>query len=404
MSWDSKKRKKPTEAIGRYVGIDLGEHAPGASLIADSSGPNVLHKLFHRSQAAHRDWFRAEAELLRRQTERLSRLAPPADPPAGPPTARNEPNHTPIPEPDPAPRARGTRSLCGSATQPRPMAHGPWPPGPRERSEPFSRDFRPAPATIHPMRYIFLALSLAATATAVTPSYSAAGIVNAANGAPGPFAPNAILSLYGSGLALASQALTPDDIQGGSLPTALGYTQVFVDNYPVPLFYVSDGQINFLVPSNQSTGNATVRVAMQGNSGPVVTVTIADAAPALFSTPSGYAIATHADNSLITPDAPAHAGEIVVVYCTGLGKTQPNPDTGEIAPSAAQIVALASLTVSLGGNPLDADLIKYAGLTPGSAGLYQINLALPASPGTDPEIRLAIAGQTTPPGLKLACQ
>jgi uncharacterized protein (TIGR03437 family) len=53
---------------------------------------------------------------------------------------------------------------------------------------------------------------------------------------------------------------------------------------------------------------------------------------------------------------------------------------------------------------LSADRIKYAGVTPGYAGLYQINLALPDSPGQDPEIRVAIGDQSTPSGLKLACQ
>src|SRR5208283_4575456 len=92
-----------------------------------------------------------------------------------------------------------------------------------------------------------------------------------------------------------------------------------------PLFYVSAGQINFLVPGTQSTGDMIVQVVMDGNAGPVVTVTIVDAAPALFSTPDGYAIATHADNSPITPDVPAHSDEIIVLYATGLGKAAPNP-------------------------------------------------------------------------------
>jgi uncharacterized protein (TIGR03437 family) len=249
---------------------------------------------------------------------------------------------------------------------------------------------------------VVLSVVLGASAAGGAPSYTAASIVNAGNYAPGPFAPNSILTIFGSGLARSSQVLTAGDIQGGILPTELNYTRVYVDNYPAPLFYVSDGQINFLVPGNQSTGDARIRVAMQGNAGPEVTVTIAAAAPALFTTPAGLAIATHADNSLITADAPTRANEIIVVYATGLGKTAPNPATGAIPQYAAQILALADLKVSVGGAVLSADRIKYAGLTPGSAGLYQINLAVPDSSGTDPEIRVAIGGQSSAPGLKLA--
>src|SRR5258706_12639641 len=47
---------------------------------------------------------------------------------------------------------------------------------------------------------------LSGTAWANIPSYSAAGIVNASNYAPGPFAPNSIVSIFGTNLALSTQA------------------------------------------------------------------------------------------------------------------------------------------------------------------------------------------------------
>jgi uncharacterized protein (TIGR03437 family) len=243
---------------------------------------------------------------------------------------------------------------------------------------------------------------LCGLARGAAPSYSTAGIVNSGNFAPGPFAPNSIVTIFGSGLARSSQQLTANDIAGGYLPTELNYTQVFVDNFPVPLFYVSDSQINFLVPSTQAVGATKIRVASEGNTGPEVMVTVVDSAPALFTMAGGYAIATHVDNSLVSPDAPAHAGEIIIVYATGLGKTIPNPATGEIPQTAAPIMALSALQVSLAGVVVDVGLIKYAGVSPASAGLYQINLEVPGNPGTDPEVRVTIAGQSSPAGLKLA--
>jgi uncharacterized protein (TIGR03437 family) len=66
------------------------------------------------------------------------------------------------------------------------------------------------------------------------------------------------------------------------------------------------------------------------------------------------------------------------------------------------MVRTGDLKVVLGGAVLDWWRIKYAGLTPGSAGLYQINLLLPDNPGTDPEIRVTVGDQTAPAGLKLA--
>ena len=250
--------------------------------------------------------------------------------------------------------------------------------------------------------WLVFALLLANTAWGQAPVYSAAGMVNGPNYAPGPFAPNSIVSIFGSGLARSSQGVTAGDIVNNTPPTELNGTHVYVDGWPAPLLYVSDGQVNFLVPGNQLDGDVKIRVVREGLTGPEVTVTLVDAAPALFQTAAGYAIAAHLDNSLIAPGSPAQAGEIIVVYACGLGRTLPNPAPGAIPQSAAVIQRLSDLKVYLGGAAIDAASILYAGLTPGSAGLYQINLVLPDNPGTDPEIRVAIADQSSPAGLKLA--
>lgn len=247
-----------------------------------------------------------------------------------------------------------------------------------------------------------LAALFCGVARGAAPSYSAAGIVNSSNFAAGPFAPNSIVTIFGSGLSRSTQQLSSGDISGGFLPVELNFTRVYVDNFPSPLFYVSDSQINFLVPGNQALGPAKIRVVTEGFTGPEVTITVVAAAPALFAMADGYAISTHVDNSLVNSDSPSHAGEIIVVYATGLGKTTPNPQTGELPKYAAPIVNLSTLQVSVGGQVLDTGLIKYAGLTPASAGLYQLNIELPSNSGIDPELRVTLAGQSSPAGLKLA--
>jgi uncharacterized protein (TIGR03437 family) len=229
-------------------------------------------------------------------------------------------------------------------------------------------------------------------------------MVNAPNYAPGPFAPNSVATIFGSGLARSSQGLTADVILNNTLPKELNSTRVYVLDEPAPLLYVSDGQVNFLVPGDQLDGDVKIRVVREGVTGPEITVTLVDAAPALFQSAAGYAIAAHLDNSVIAPGSPAQAGEIIVVYACGLGVTQPNPAPGVIPQSAAVIQRLSDLKVYLGGTAIDPASILYAGLTPGSPGLYQINLVLPANLGTDPEIRVAIADQSSPAGLKLAVQ
>src|SRR5689334_10717021 len=138
--------------------------------------------------------------------------------------------------------------------------------------------------------WLTLAVLFGGTSWGAAPSYSAAGIVHIGNYAPGPFAPNSILVVFGKDLAWSTQTLAASDIRDGHLPTVLSYTQVYVDYSRVPLFYVSPTQINFLLPAKIDFKEVVVRVDREGTSGPEVTIPIVDAAPALFATDAGYAI------------------------------------------------------------------------------------------------------------------
>jgi uncharacterized protein (TIGR03437 family) len=170
------------------------------------------------------------------------------------------------------------------------------------------------------------------------------------------------------------------------------------------MLYVSGPQINFLIPSGEIAGNVTVRVVREGVTGPEVTVALIGGAPALFDLGTGFAIATHADGTLLTDASPAQPGEIVVVYITGLGPTEPNPEAGEIPGAAAPIQMLSSLSISLGGAVLPTYLIKYAGVTPGCVGLYQLNIELPQDVGADPRIQVALGAKSSTGTLKIAVQ
>jgi uncharacterized protein (TIGR03437 family) len=251
--------------------------------------------------------------------------------------------------------------------------------------------------------WLALAVLCVGTARGAAPSYSTAGIVNTPNSTLGPFAPGSVVSIYGTGLGESAEG-TALDAGALKLPFELNNAHVYVGGYPAPMLFASESQINFLIPSNMIPGAVTIRVAVDGNtipSGPEITVQLVDAVPALFPMAGGYAIATHDDGTVLTPDSPAHAWDIVVIYLTGLGRIQLKSAPEDIPTRAWPILQLSDLQVSLGGVVMDPAFVKYAGVTPGSAGLYQINLALPDKLGTDPEIRVAVAGQSSPAGLKL---
>jgi uncharacterized protein (TIGR03437 family) len=219
----------------------------------------------------------------------------------------------------------------------------------------------------------------------------------------GPFAPGSVVSLFGASLAWTTEAVTAENLAAGSLPNQLAAVRVYVDIEPVPLLYVSPTQINFLVPSDQIPGDVTVTVVRQGVHGPTVTISLIDAAPALFVMDGGFAIAQdwNTGYTLMTSDVPAHAGDIAILYATGLGHTSPPWPSGAVAKSAAYITSLASFQLLLNGAPIDPHLILYAGVTPGYSGLYQINFTIPADAGANPEIRIQIGTQVSIASLKL---
>lgn len=212
-----------------------------------------------------------------------------------------------------------------------------------------------------------------------------------------------MVSLFGTNLSYATQpiAVTQDSMNGAMLPTELADVHVLVDGSPAPLLFVSAAQINFLVSSTEIPGNINVQVVRQSIAGPAVSITLVDAAPALFAS-NGYTLAQDYNNqyAVISPMAPAHSGDTIVLYVTGLGHTQPNSLPGEVPGSAATVVATAK--VLLNGTAIDPSLIKYAGVTPYCAGLYQINFVLPGGLSSDAEIRVSAGGQTSAAGLKLA--
>lgn len=242
-----------------------------------------------------------------------------------------------------------------------------------------------------------------AEAIRATPTYTTASIVNAATNVPGPLAPLALVSLYGKDLAFVTRGLTGDDIRNGLLPTTLigtGVT-VLIDNVAIPVLFVSPNQINFLIPANIRTGRRPLRVALNGKTGPEVDIQIADNSPGLFPMDDQRVIATRPDGSLLTPDAPAFSGEILVLYAAGLGLTQPS-FTGLTLPNiAASITARRDFALLLNDEAIPDDHILYAGVTPGFAGLYQVNFRVPDTAPPDPEIRLRLPGAVTPQSLRL---
>jgi uncharacterized protein (TIGR03437 family) len=253
---------------------------------------------------------------------------------------------------------------------------------------------------------VLLALALAACLRAQgsnAPNYTTAGIVNGASFTTG-LAPNTIISVFGANLSWDTLALQPSDVSGGVMPTTLDNVEVYFEGWPAYLYYVSPSQINLLVPSSLLAGTFQFWVDRQGMRGPIVTVTLQEVAPAMFEMPDSIVVATHQDGSVVTSNSPAAAGEIVTLWATGLGNTNPELEDGVLPAAAQWLSQMNQFGVWLNGAPIDPTLVLYAGVAPGYAGLYQVNVQLPAVLPPNPEIRLAIGTTLSPPGLTLPAQ
>jgi uncharacterized protein (TIGR03437 family) len=198
------------------------------------------------------------------------------------------------------------------------------------------------------------------------------GVVNAASSAPAgnPISPGEFVTLYGTGLAKSNQTAAPP------YPLTLNGVSVLINNKPAPLYFVSPGQLNVLVPYATTGPTATIVVNNGANSN-TVTVPVAATAPGIFTsdqTGSGGGAILHADYSLVNPAKPAIGGETVLVYLTGLGTVTPPVADGTAGTGSALHTADADVVVYVAGQQAT---VLFKGLAPGFPGLYQLNVTLP---------------------------
>lgn len=208
--------------------------------------------------------------------------------------------------------------------------------------------------------------------------------VNAGSYQGGAITPGEILSYFGSQLGPVSAVSNGGFTSAGTLPVSLGGVSISFGSTAAPLFYVSGSQINLQVPyeiAGQISSKMTVNY--NGLQTAVTTLSVAKSAPGIF-------VVTNADGSVNGPNSPASVGAVLVIYGTGAGVTTNFPETGAPAPANSTVAA----TVTINGAPVTP---IYAGLTPGSVGLTQVNVAIPAGTpaGNSIPLQVTIAGNAT---------
>jgi len=268
------------------------------------------------------------------------------------------------------------------------------------------------------MKYLLILLPLGgfAICSAQAPTVAAGGVVNGASFAKGqPVSPGGLVSIFGTGLA-SSLALADTIPLSNSLG---GVTVTFADLPPAPLLAIIPGvagqsadQINAQVPWEIGTGTGSMNVTVttpNGTSAPI-SVNFAPSMPGIFASAAGgqlYAIAVNnSDSTLAWPQGlagnshPAKAGDVLIIYATGMGAVDNTPIDGGVPGVLAHTVATPAVT--FGGVP---GIVDFSGLAPQFVGVNQLNVTVPSgvTPGNVP-LQIQVNGFTTTNTVLVAIQ
>jgi uncharacterized protein (TIGR03437 family) len=239
---------------------------------------------------------------------------------------------------------------------------------------------------------------------ATAPAIASGGIVPAGSSAT-TIQPGEWVSIYGARLASATT------FWNGDFPTSLGGTSVTINGKAAYLSLVSPGQINLQAPSDTATGTVPVVVTTAGGNA-TATVTLAAVAPSFFlldgknvagivvssDGSGGYNTIGPTGTSLGYPTVAAKAGDIVELFGTGFGPTNPMVPAGQ--PFSGAAPTTNAVTLLINGVSVTP---TFAGLS--GAGLYQINLTVPAGLGTgDMPLIATVGGAQTPAGVVISLQ
>jgi len=219
-------------------------------------------------------------------------------------------------------------------------------------------------------RLALFAIAFSAIAFAQTPG--SVSVINYA-GYTGtfPVAPGSIASAYGNFGSVATTSLS----SLSPMPTTLAGIRVRVNNVDAPLYFVSSGQINLVVPVGTPEGRQTVEVLQGGNVINRGSVNIYAVGPGLAQSnteTTGQGILQNQDFSVNSQTQRARRGEVIQIYATGCGATNPvsrdGLPPGTLSPAVAEVKAYIDVREAA---------VAFAGAHPQFPGICQVNAVVP---------------------------
>jgi uncharacterized protein (TIGR03437 family) len=182
--------------------------------------------------------------------------------------------------------------------------------------------------------------------------------------------------------------------RGFPLPYSLAGVTVTVSGSVAPMLAVADlglyQQINIQMPPAITVQNRIVEVTQNGQSSRTMLSEGYEANnwSVFFADSDKRGVFQHTDYSFVTDANPAKPGEVLVGYATNLANYSQVPNAPPIGGAATANPLPAIAVAQTSGwrvlvNNHTAQLL-YAGLTPGLAGVFQVNFVVPAEEASGP--------------------
>lgn len=198
--------------------------------------------------------------------------------------------------------------------------------------------------------------------------------------------PAALASLQGSGLAELDSTFS--DPTGNA--TVLGGTRVRINSEFVPVLFASDARVTFLCPPMETDTRLEAAIETGAGVSRALIATMQKVSPTIFSlddSGEGQGMISFAGaeelataRSYLQPGHPAQPGDEILIWGTGFG-----------LPAEA---ANGTVAVQLGGIQVEAESVRAV---PGRAGVYTIQVHVPAAAGCGDAVPLQVQ-VTTPDG------
>lgn len=230
------------------------------------------------------------------------------------------------------------------------------------------------------------------------------GVFNAAGGQAG-IASGAFVSIYGSNFT----PLPYDDwskaIVNGQLPRQLDGVSVTIGGKPAYIYALTPRQVNVQAPDVGNGSAQQVVVTTGGGASASFSASSQLYSPAFFPWPGNQPVATHSDYTIAVRNGtfsgattvPAKPGEVITLWGTGFGPTNPAVPAGQ-QPTVAAPPTQSPVTVSLGG----VNVPVLGAVLSGYAAVYQIAIQIPASmQDGDYPIFATVNGAQSPPTFSL---